>query len=143
MVAEPVAAKRRPRTPYDGKFSLPFVLGAMLVHGRVDVATFAPAVIADEAVARVAARVETTAVPTASVPNPFGGRVVVELLDGTRLEAAVDHPRGSAAAPMSAAAIRAKFRANAALLLDDAMVSLHEERLLGLAAAPSARISPW
>ena len=43
LILEPAADKPRPRTPYDAKFSLPFTAGALLVHGRVGVATFTAA----------------------------------------------------------------------------------------------------
>ncbi len=56
LILEPAAEKPRPRTPYDAKFSLPFTAGALLVHGRVGVATFTPAGIDDEAAVAVARR---------------------------------------------------------------------------------------
>jgi 2-methylcitrate dehydratase PrpD len=109
------------------------------VHGRVGVATFTPAGIDDDAAVAVARRMSYEAVPLAEMANGFGGSVAVHTADGRTLAAAVDHPRGSVEAPMSADDVRAKFRDNAALALGaDAVVAL-EASILG---ADEAQLAP-
>ncbi len=139
LILEPAAAKPRPRTPYDAKFSLPFTAGALLVHGRVGVATFTTAGIDDEAAVAVARRMSYEAVPLAEMANGFGGSVTVSTADGRTLAAVVEHPRGSVEAPMSEADVRAKFRDNASLALGaDAVLAL-EASILG---ADEAQLAP-
>ena len=83
---KPAASKPRPRTPYDAKFSLPFTAGALLVHGRVGVATFTPEGIEDAAAADVARRMSYEAVPLQEMASSFGGAVAVRTADGRTLE---------------------------------------------------------
>jgi 2-methylcitrate dehydratase PrpD len=71
--------------------------------------------------------------------NGFGGSVAVHTADGRTRAAAVDHPRGSVEAPMSADDVRAKFRDNAALALDAAAVLALEASILG---ADEAQLAP-
>ena len=52
LVLDPPADKLAPRTVYDAKFSLPYCLGAMLVHGHVDVGSFNEEAIRDPVGAR-------------------------------------------------------------------------------------------
>ena len=108
------------------------------MHGRVGVATFTAAGIDDEAAVAVARRTSYRPVPLAEMANGFGGSVAVQTADGRTLEAAVEHPRGSVAAPMPAADVRAKFRDNASLALaPDAVLAL-EAAILGADEADRA-----
>ncbi len=139
LILEPADDKPRPRTPYDAKFSLPFTAGALLVHGRVGVATFTPDGIDDEAAVAVARRLTYEAVPLHEMASSFGGAVAVRTADGRLLEAAVAHPRGTVEAPMTAADVKAKFRDNAALALAAADVEALEAAILG---ADEAELAP-
>lgn len=53
----PLEARRRPATPMDARFSLPFALACAVVHGRVGVQHFTDHALRDAAVLDVAARV--------------------------------------------------------------------------------------
>jgi 2-methylcitrate dehydratase PrpD len=139
LILEPAADKPRPRTPYDAKFSLPFTAGALLVHGRVGVATFTPAGIDDDAAVAVARRMSYEAVPLAEMANGFGGTGAVRTTDGRTVAAVVDHPRGSVEAPMPVDDVRAKFRDNASLALDAGAVLALEASVLG---ADEAQLAP-
>jgi 2-methylcitrate dehydratase PrpD len=97
----------------------------------VGVATFTPAGIDDEAAVAVAGRMTYEAVPLAEMANGFGGSVEVRTADGRTLRAAVDHPRGSVAAPMTTDDVRAKFRDNASLALSSDAVLALEAAILG------------
>ena len=138
LILEPAADKPRPRTPYDAKFSLPFTAGALLVHGRVGVATFTSAGIDDEAAVAVARRLRYEPVPLAEMANGFGGSVTVRTADGRTLAAAVEHPRGSVNAPMATGEVRAKFRDNASLALAADVVLALETAILGADEAQRA-----
>ena len=138
LILEPAAEKPRPRTPYDAKFSLPFTAGALLVHGRVGVATFTADGIDDEAAVVVAERMSYQPVPLAEMANAFGGSVAVRTADVRTLEAVVEHPRGSLAAPMTIDEVRAKFRDNASLALAPGAVLALEAAILGADEAQRA-----
>jgi 2-methylcitrate dehydratase PrpD len=131
LVLEPAAAKARPRTPYDAKFSLPYSVAAMLIRGEVDIASYSERSIADERVLAVAERVRYEIVPFATFPRSFPGGARITLADGTALEADLPHQRGDPENPMTTEEVVAKFRANAGLRLDREAV----ERLIGASLA--------
>lgn len=116
IVLEPIQAKRRPQTPYDAKFALPWCVAARLVHGRLDVRTFVEGDISEPEVLNLAERIE--AAPWAGAPalSPFAGAAEVTVGGDTR-SARLQSPRGSAATPLTRDEVHVKFRANAGLLL--------------------------
>jgi 2-methylcitrate dehydratase PrpD len=136
LVLEPDDHKRRPRTPYDAKFSLPYSVAAMLVRGRVDVASYTGDAIKDPAVLDLAARVSYAAGDFPTYPAAFPGRVEIRLRDGSALTEQIDHQRGGEANPMAAGDVLEKFRANAALALAPTDAEALEAGIIGLDAAP-------
>ena len=117
LVLDPLEDKLRPRTAYDSKFSLPYCLAALLVRGRVDVGSFTPEAIVEEAVLEVAGRVDYEQRSYAAAPDAFPGGVRVRTRDGRVLEAELRHQRGGTENPMGSAEVIEKFRANAAAAL--------------------------
>jgi 2-methylcitrate dehydratase PrpD len=132
LVLEPAADKVRPRTVYDAKFSLPFCLASLLVHGSVDVTTFAEAAIAESAVLELAMRVRGEVRAYALSPDAFPGGVRVHTRDGRTLEHELRHQRGGSEFPMSTDDIVAKYRFNAGQALTGAAAAGLEEAVLGL-----------
>jgi 2-methylcitrate dehydratase PrpD len=132
LVLEPVAAKVAPRTTYEAKFSLQYSAAAMLLHGRCGIATYAPDAIRDPEVLDLARRVRYEVKDYATYPGAFPGGVRITTRDGRTLEADLPHQRGGPENPMSADEVRAKFRENAALGLDDAGAEALEEAILTL-----------
>ena len=117
LVLEPAAAKGRPRTPYDAKFSLPYSVAAMLVHGAVDLDSYRDEAIADERVLALAKKVRYEVVSFPTFPRAFPGAARIVLARGGVLEAELLHQRGGPENPMSDDEVRAKFRKNARLAL--------------------------
>jgi len=128
LVLEPAAEKAAPRTPYEAKFSLPYSLAALLVHGRVGIDSYAAETIADERVLELAALVSYRVEDFVSADRAFPGEVRLTLADGSVLQARLDFQQGAPENPLSEAAVVAKFRASAGLALDP-------DRVEALAAA--------
>ncbi|HEX5608839.1 MAG TPA: MmgE/PrpD family protein [Solirubrobacterales bacterium] len=124
LVLEPAERKRRPATPYDAKFSLPYCIAALLVRGELGVASFTTEAIADERILELASGV-TYEVAEFEGGSEFSGGVRARVGD-RELEARVLSPRGGPANPLSEEDLRAKFRGNAGLALPAA----EAERLL-------------
>jgi 2-methylcitrate dehydratase PrpD len=135
IVCEPVAAKLRPRTPYDTKFSLAFCVAAALTGERVRIGAFTKESIRESRVLALAARVRYTVDPVSPDPRTFPGWVKVRLADGRVLEAREESQRGGVGRPIAAAEVIAKFRDNTARLLPPPRVSAIEEAVLGMEAA--------
>ena len=137
IVLEPRAEKNAPRNPYDAKFSLPYSVAAMLVHGRVDVSTYSDEAIRDPDVLAVAARVVYVERDFPTFPAAYPAAVTVDLVGGETFSAELEFHRGGPDRPMAAADILRKFRDNASLAVDDSAVVALENALLSLEDQPN------
>ena len=117
VVLEPAAAKARPRTPYDAKFSLPYGVAAMLLHGRVDLASYRPEAIDDERVLSLARKVRYEVASFPTFPRAFPGAARVVLKNGDAFEDELCHQRGGPENPLTEGEVCDKFRRNASLAL--------------------------
>jgi 2-methylcitrate dehydratase PrpD len=135
LVLEPAATKMAPRSEYEGKFSLQYSAAAMLVHGRVGIATYREEALRDPRVLALAQRVryETRDYPT--YPQAFPGGIRLRLRDGRQLSAEHPYQLGSPENPMSEEAVREKFRANAAGALPADAVGELEAGIMALEEA--------
>jgi 2-methylcitrate dehydratase PrpD len=116
LVLEPTETKTRPRTAFEAKFSLPFSLASMLVHGDVDVTTYALDRLNDERVLSLAGRVRHEVESFAAYPDVLPVRVNVRLGDGT--EVSELSPQGDEPPPFGVDEVREKFGRNASMALD-------------------------
>ena len=125
----------RPRTGLEGKFSLPYVVAAAILDGRVTLDTFT-----DEMVQRPEAQALLRAVRPVedpAIPVEFNaieeGYVVVKIRRraGAVLERRVDNPRGAPQNPLSRDEVRDTFRDCARRVLSRG----ESERALALLAA--------
>lgn len=132
IVCEPLQSKRRPRTPYDAQFSLPYSVAVALTEDEVGLDAFSPERIKDERLLALAARVRYTVDPASLFPRAFPGRLRVRLVDGRVLDATEAFNRGSVENPLGAGEIVAKFRRNAGRVLPPPRVSALELAVLGL-----------
>jgi 2-methylcitrate dehydratase PrpD len=112
IVAEPRAAKLRPRTPYEAKFSLPWSVAAMLVDGRVGLDTYAPDRLHRSELAALAERVTVRVVPAPGPAADAPGRVAAALRDGSEVVGEVPCSSGGPASPLSDGDLVAKAVTN-------------------------------
>jgi 2-methylcitrate dehydratase PrpD len=101
---------------------MPFCAAAALLHGRVGLDTFAPAVVHDARIADLLPRI-TMAVDTtlrSDAPALTQARVTIRLRGGRTLSAYADGARGYPARPATAQELTDKFRACAGRVLDPA-----------------------
>lgn len=136
---EPLADKQTPLSSYGAKFSLPYSIAVMLVHGRAGLEEFTDAAIRDAEVLRLAAKVRYELDASIDYPRHFSGHVKVYLDDGTLLEENQPHPRGGFEDPLPPADIEEKFRANAKLALPLERVDAVLDAVRHLEALPSTR----
>ncbi len=136
---EPLADKQKPLSSYGAKFSLPYSIAIMLVHGRAGLEEFTDAAILDAEVLRLAAKVRYELDATIDYPRHFSGHVKVYLDDGTLLEENQLHPRGGFEDPLPPADIEEKFRANAKLALPLERVETVLDAVRHLEELPSTR----
>ena len=113
-VCEPAAAKRRPVSDYDAKFSLPYIIAASLIRGHFTLAELEDSSLKDPHILGLAAKVHYAIDPNSTFPRHYGGEVVVRTRDGRELRRREAVNRGSADRPLSNADIVDKFMSNAA-----------------------------
>jgi 2-methylcitrate dehydratase PrpD len=136
LICEPWEEKRRPATGYAAKWSLPYCLAARAVLGRVDVALFERPI--DPALIAFAERIDWQPVED-GFPDRYPGRLAVTAADNRQVEAYVSDVAGGPGRPIPEAALLAKFRANARMVLpdDDAEALLEELTRLDRAGSPA------
>jgi 2-methylcitrate dehydratase PrpD len=116
IVAEPRATKIAPRNDLEAIASLPFMVAAALLDGRVDLATLRPETLTRLDILALAARIECAS--DATLGTGFDGRMDVIVANGDPIRCAV-----ALAAP-SEERIVAKFRVNTTHLQPAACTAL-------------------
>lgn len=91
-----LGAVAHPRTVHQAKFSMETVLGLIAVHGAADLVSFERYALSDEAIAafRPKVHMEFDSEVNALYPRRWIGKVRVTMVDGRRLSARVDEPKG-------------------------------------------------
>jgi 2-methylcitrate dehydratase PrpD len=115
VVCEPAAAKRRPSSDYDAKFSLHYAVASGLLRGRLGLRELTPAAFTDPAALALMDRIACTVDPASTFPRHYTGEVEVTLDDGTTLSERQPVNRGHAERPLLDAEVRDKFFDNATL----------------------------
>ncbi|MDR7521943.1 MAG: MmgE/PrpD family protein [Armatimonadota bacterium] len=139
--AAPFAHQRAP-TSTSAKFSIPFVLAAYLVLGRVDFESFSEASLCDARIQGLARRVviRVDEEIEARFPHQWGARVVVSLRDGRTLTGEVADPLGGPQRPLAGGELRARHRAALEQRFDPSQteaVAAALDRLPGMASVRS------
>jgi 2-methylcitrate dehydratase PrpD len=139
VVCEPEANKKRPANGYDAQFSIPFLVAAALVRGRLTLAEVEGEALTDPAILELAQKVSSRPDPDSPFPRAYSGEVLVRLNSGATLRHREEINRGAPDRPLSDADIVEKFRGNAALALSASAAERVEAAVLGLDSAPDAR----
>ncbi|WP_280151403.1 MmgE/PrpD family protein [Piscinibacter sp. XHJ-5] len=132
-----------PQTVHQGKFSMGTVLGLIAVHGHAGLTEF-DAHYRDAAVTAFRDKVSMQLDPEvdAAYPARWIGKVVVETVDGRRLEGRVDEPKGDPGNTLSRAEIEDKALRLAAYRggADEAQMRCAIAAVWSLADAPRAPV---
>jgi 2-methylcitrate dehydratase PrpD len=102
---------RNPRNMLAAKFSIPFAVATLIVHGRTDVTCFTPEAVRNDAVQALAKKVEVKEDPklTAMMPARRPSRIRVTLKSGEKLEAEVTMNKGDFEDPYGPADLEKKY----------------------------------
>jgi 2-methylcitrate dehydratase PrpD len=129
IVCEPWAIKIAPADGHAARWSLPVVVAARLIEGRVDLDTFRKR--ASDAVLDLAARSRWQPLEPNRFPHAFEAGIAIRLRDGRVLEASVADVYGNASRAAKPEDVLAKFRANARRSLATETVAALERFFLG------------
>jgi len=137
-VCEPLAAKRRPKSDYDAKFSLPYAVASGLARGRLGLAELAPEALVEPRIERLMDKVEYAIDTASSFPRHYSGEVVVTLDDGRTASNRVAVNPGNPDRPLTNAAIEAKYFENCAISLDETHARRIHDLVLDLESVKNA-----
>jgi 2-methylcitrate dehydratase PrpD len=137
-VCEPLAAKRRPKSDYDAKFSLPYAVASGLARGRLGLAELAPGALVEPRIEKLMDKVEYEIDVDSTFPRHYSGEVVVTLENGRTAANRVAVNRGNPERPLSNAEIEAKYFENCALSLDEAHARSIRNLVLDLESVKNA-----
>jgi 2-methylcitrate dehydratase PrpD len=117
-----VAGIKTASTPFEGKFSTPFLVASALVHGAVRLNAYDPERLADPVVQALSRRVDLEIDPecAAAYPSQRAAKVTVELEDGRKLYRFQPTRKGDPDDPLSDAELSAKFIELASPVLGEA-----------------------
>ncbi len=132
VVCEPLAAKCRPRSDYDAKFSLPYAIASGLLRGRLGLSELSEAAYTEPQALALMDRVRYRIDTDSTFPRHYSGGLRVTLDDGRVLVHREAINRGHAERPLSNADVRAKFFENAALHFPPAHAQAVCDAVLGL-----------
>jgi 2-methylcitrate dehydratase PrpD len=139
VVCEPSDAKRRPRSDYEAKFSLPYAVATALLRGRFDLSDLEADALSAPAALDLMDRVEYRTDPDTTYPRHYPGEVVIEFVDGHRIGQRIPVNLGHEERPLDRADVEAKFHANARRTVDADRAVAIRDAILGLAGLPEAR----
>lgn len=139
-VCEPAAAKRRPQSDYDAKFSLPYAVASGLLRGKLGLAELAPAAYRDPAACALMDRVTYVEDAASTFPQHYTGEVRVTLADGRVLTHREPVNRGHAERPLTNADVVEKFTSNATLHFSRAHADAVRAQVLDLDRLTDVRV---
>jgi len=84
---EPRKEKNNPSTPYSAKFSVPYCVAVTLSKGGAGLEEFNETNIADQNILKIANLIEYEIDPNDEYPKNYTGRLTLETIDGTIIEA--------------------------------------------------------
>ena len=133
-----ICGNANPTTAFEAKFSMPYCLAAALVTGRVRVAAFEPAALADPAIREVIGRIEHTVDDgcQAAFPKARSARVAIETTDGRVFDRFSPTRKGDPDAPLTDAELNDKYDELAAPVLGGPAAARLLERLWSIETAP-------
>ena len=137
VVCEPLAAKRRPQSDYDAKFSLPFFVATCLIRGRFGLEELEAKALVDTEILALCDRITCEHSDESAFPKYFSGEVEVRLHDGRVLHRRERVNRGAGSRPLSRADIEAKFFENTRQAISATRARHVLESVMTLDAAPN------
>ena len=123
LVCEPDEGRKRPRTPYDAKFSLPYAAALGILRGDCVLGDFTEESIRDEEVLRLAGKVGCTLSESTGDPQVFPGWMKVRMRNGAVYEHREGIQRGGPENPVGTEDIVRKFENNARAVYPEGRVA--------------------
>lgn len=112
VVCVPEAAKRKPQSDYEAKFSLHFCVAAAAARGRVTLAELEDSALNDPEILSLCQRISYRHNPDSRYPRFYSGGLIVETNNGRTLTHLEPINRGADSRALGADDVREKFDSN-------------------------------
>jgi 2-methylcitrate dehydratase PrpD len=112
-VCEPREAKRRPKSSYEAKFSLPYVVATSMLRRQFGLNDLEPLALQDRETLALAEKVMYSLDPDSGFPVHFSGEVRLHRRDGSTVSHREQINRGAEERPLSREDVLTKFNSNA------------------------------
>ncbi len=132
IIAAPEAAKRKPGTDYEAKFSVHYAVASGLLRGRLGLPELSPEAFADERAVALMQRIHCVADPATTFPRHYTGEVRVLMRDGRQLAHRESVNRGHAERPLTNEDVKLKFMENASIHFSQAHAEALCAAVLGI-----------
>ena len=109
IICDPIEIKRQPKTPYGGRFSLPYAIAITLLDGGLGLEQFSKEKINDQRVLEITKKIDC--IKDDSLPRT-GGNITIEMEDGNKYHYLKKHPIGSPLYPLGQHQVIDKFERN-------------------------------
>jgi 2-methylcitrate dehydratase PrpD len=141
LVADPIERKRAPANVVDAQFSAPFAAAVALARGAAGLREYSQASVDDPVIRGLMARTDCRRDPDldALYPRQWPAAAEIELRDGRRLRARIDHATGEPENPVPRAGLVEKFVDLAAARLPEPAARALADQILRLDDAPDLR----
>lgn len=139
VVSYPAEKKLVPKSDYDAKFSLPYIVAASIVRGQFGLAELENEALGDRAILDLAAKVHCHDDPDSGFPKHYSGAIEITLHDGRMFAHREQVNRGADERPLSADEIVAKYQDNMRTATSREITATVQDLVLGLDGLDDAR----
>ncbi len=139
VVSYPADKKVLPKSDYDAKFSLPYIVAASIVRGRFGLEELEPAAIGDREILDLTAKVHSYDDPDSGFPKHYSGAIEITLHDGRVFKHREQVNRGADERPLSADEIIAKYQDNMRTATSREITARIQKLILGLDSLADSR----
>jgi len=130
FICDPIKAKYSPKSAYEAKFSMPFLMALAFCDGFISLKSLENLTRAE--VLEFAKKITYEKRASKGFPKYFPGRIKVELVKGGGFNVDVDINKGNFDKPLSFAELEQKFLNNANLALKESEAKALLEQILSL-----------
>jgi 2-methylcitrate dehydratase PrpD len=139
VVSYPAEKKLLPKSDYDAKFSLPYIVAASIVRGQFGLAELESDAIGDREILDLTAKVHCFDDPESAFPKHYSGYLEITLHDGRVFKHREQVNRGADERPLTADEIIVKYQDNMRTATSREITATVQDLVLGLDTLPDSR----
>lgn len=117
FICDPIEAKYSPKTAYEAKFSMPFLMALAFMDGKIDLSSYEK--LKRKEVLEFAKKIRYTKAKSSGFPKYFPGHLQAKLVSGKTIKKDVFINKGNPDNPLKFEEVQDKFLRNARFILSE------------------------